>query len=317
VAKADILRRENGGWYVLEVKSSFSDDTGELPELIADLAYGVLVFRRAGFPVTKASLVLLSEDYRFGGGPDRLFDIVDATADVLTRATGFEAAADSVAAALVRDAPPAPVLVPACRDCPYFEDRCLGAGLAHTVLEIPGLHAKKLKRLSDDGIIDLACIPDDLSLNNRQQRAIDAMISGRVAIHPALGFALSMISWPCHYLDFETVATVLPLYEGHGCHQQVLTQFSVHHRDAIDTKYRRSEYLADASRDCQRELAEALIAALGTDGSIIVYSGFEKTRIKALRAAFPDLKGPLGAILDRLVDLLAFVSDYVYHPDFK
>jgi len=70
VAKADILRRQNVGWHVLEVKSSFSD-TGSINELIDDLAYTVMVFRRAGFSVAKASLVLLSRGYRFGDSPDR------------------------------------------------------------------------------------------------------------------------------------------------------------------------------------------------------------------------------------------------------
>ncbi len=42
-----------------------------------------------------------------------------------------------------------------------------------------------------------------------------------------------------------------------------------------------------------------------------------KTRIKALRAAFPDLAEPLDAILGRLADLLFYVTEFVYHPDFK
>src|SRR5580658_3714957 len=58
IAKADILRRLTGAWHVLEVKSRFSD--GKLGELVNDLAYTVMVFKRAGLPVTQASLILLS-----------------------------------------------------------------------------------------------------------------------------------------------------------------------------------------------------------------------------------------------------------------
>src|SRR5207253_1184850 len=78
-----------------------------------------------------------------------------------------------------------------------------------------------------------------------------------------------------------------------------------------------SEYLADAAKDCQRDVAEALIAALGAEGAIMVYSGFEKTRIKALRDGFPDLSAPLDAILGRLVDLLSYITEYVSHPEFR
>ncbi len=48
------------------------------------------------------------------------------------------------------------------------------------------------------------------------------------------------------------------------------------------------------------KLAEKLIAALGQQGTILVYSSFEKTRIRALKTAYPDLAGPLEAILERV-----------------
>src|SRR6185437_6475289 len=75
-AHADILTREQGGWHVLEVKSSFSDSSS-LKDLIADLAYTVFVLRRCGVLVNSASLVLLSRGFRFGDNPDRLFEIID------------------------------------------------------------------------------------------------------------------------------------------------------------------------------------------------------------------------------------------------
>jgi hypothetical protein len=316
VAKADILQRQNGAWHLLEVKSRFSD-TGNIQELVDDLAYTTMVCERAGLPVAKASLALLSRRYRFGDDVDHLFEILHKTGDVLARVAKFEGVADLYAKALFHGTRPTPLLGSACRDCPFFHDKCLSARLAHTVLELPGLHHKKLMRLSAEGIIDLSCVPDDLNLNARQERAKSSALSGKPFVDAGLGKALSEIVWPCHYLDFETVATVLPLYNGHGCHQQVLTQFSVHHRDSVDAAAHHSEYLADAAKDCQKELAEALIRALGQNGSVIVYSGFEKTRIKALQDDFPELAAPLETILGRLVDLRSLIADYVYHPEFQ
>ena len=317
VAKADILRRENGGWHVLEVKSSFPD-TRKFNELVDDLAYTVMVLKRAGLPVTKASLVLLSRNYRFGqADPEHLFKVVDATEDVQARAEEFDGAADSVGKSLLADDAPVPVLVAACRSCPFFAEECLGAGIEHTVLELPRLHHRKLSQLSAAGIIDLSSVPQDLTLNEVQHRVREAALSGETFVDSALSEILESIEWPCHYLDFETVATVLPLHEGIGCHQQVLTQFSIHHRNSIQGETHHSEYLADASRDCQRELAETLITVLDQQGSIIVYSHFEKTRIGALRDAFADLADPLQAILNRLVDLCAVITKHVYHPRFR
>ena len=113
------------------------------------------------------------------------------------------------------------------------------------------------------------------------------------------------------------MATFLPLYERHGCHRQVVTQFSIHHRDAPGAEPRHSEYLADPSRDCERELAETLIGQAGDRGSIVVYSGFERARITDLSSAFPDLADRLQAILGRLKDLLRVIEEHVCHPDFR
>ena len=316
VAKADILTRMNGAWHLLEVKSSFAGKDKVKGELIDDIAYTAMVFKRAGHPLAKTSIVQLSRNFGFGDGVERLFEITDTTKEVTARVVEFEKAADSVAQALFADTPPTPSLVSACRACSFF-DECLGSGVAHTVFELPGLHHTKLKRLSADGIIDLSSVPEDLQLNDRQERAKYAALSGNTVVDQALNAALDAFAWPCHYLDFETVATVLPVYTGHGCHRQVLTQFSIHHRDNIDSDCRHSEYLADAKKDCERELAETLIEKLGNHGSIVVYSQFEQTRIKALQTAFPDLAAPLQAIIERLKNLLPVVEDYVYHPDFR
>lgn len=59
-----------------------------------------------------------------------------------------------------------------------------------------------------------------------------------------------------------------------------------------------------------------MIDKLGDRGSIVVYSQFEETRIKALRDSFPDLAPALKAIIDRIKNLLPVVEDHVYHPKF-
>jgi hypothetical protein len=316
MARADIITRRDGAWHLLGVKSSFSD-TGNLAELTLDVAYTVLVSERAGFPFETISLMLLSREYRFGDGPERLFETVDVSAQVRDRLKEFRGSAEKIAEALLSGTRPKPVLVSTCRSCTYFESKCLGKGLESTVLDLPALHHTKLKRLSTAGIVDLSQVPGDLELNERQERAKYSALSGNVVIETSLGEALKSIVWPCYYLDFETVASVMPLYEGHGCHQQVLTQFSIHYRKGPERELRHSEYLAEASRESERELAETLIQVLGASGSVMVYSHFEKTRIADLKKRFSDLAPQLQRILDRLVDLMPIVQDHVYHPEFR
>ena len=76
--------------------------------------YTVMVFRRAGLTVAQASLVLLSRNFCFGDGPERLFETVGVTGDVMQRVARFDGVADTIGEALLREDPPAPALVSAC-----------------------------------------------------------------------------------------------------------------------------------------------------------------------------------------------------------
>ncbi len=315
-ARADILTREDGHWHLLEVKSSFSDKD-DLKPLIIDVAYTAAVLRRKGIPIAQVSLLLLSRGYRKGDSVEKLFDAVDVTEKALAKAEEFIQMADGVVVEVLGEERPKAVLASACRDCDFFEDHCLGMGVKHTVLELPGLHYKKLNTLSAAGIVNLEQVPDSMELNDVQLRAKESALAETIFVSSGLGSSLNAVSWPCHYLDFETVATVLPLYNGGACHEQVVTQFSIHHKASPDADATHSEFLADPSKNCERELAEALIAALEDNGSIIVYSNFEEKRIRGLMAKFPDLEVKLQAILNRLVDLHPIVKENVYHPAFK
>lgn len=55
VAKADILRRDGSAWRLLEAKSSFSN-TPSISDLVDDLAYTTMIFRRAGVKISNRLL---------------------------------------------------------------------------------------------------------------------------------------------------------------------------------------------------------------------------------------------------------------------
>ena len=315
-ATVDILSRDGNGWTVIAVKSSFSDKK-KLDDYVDALAYPAMVLRRAGVPVSRSTLLLLSRDYRRGDPAAQLFVPVDKTGEVDERAQVFEQQADALAAAVLADDPPPPTLNPACWGCDFFESSCLGHGRGHTVVELPKLHATRKTALCTQGVIDIADIPDDLKRNPVQQRAKGAMESGEITVEAeGLAAELAALEWPCHYLDFETVNTTLPLYDGYACHAQVVTQFSVHHRGTPDAEPSHSEFLARAEESQERTLAEYLIQVLGGRGAIIVYGNFEQQRINDLAARLPDLAQPLTETLDRLVDFEKIIKEHVYHPAF-
>ena len=70
-------------------------------------------------------------------------------------------------------------------------------------------------------------------------------------------------------------------------------------------------------RDCRRELAEGLIRDLKGEGSILIYTSYERTVLRNLIGWLPDLGGELHSLIGRLVDLEAIIKNNYYHPDFK
>ncbi len=49
---------------------------------------------------------------------------------------------------------------------------------------------------------------------------------------------------------------------------------------------------------------------------VVMYTPFERTRIRDLQKAVPHLAEPLKDLESRLIDLHPVIRDYVYHPDF-
>jgi hypothetical protein len=77
------------------------------------------------------------------------------------------------------------------------------------------------------------------------------------------------------------------------------------------------EFLADGVNDPRRQFAETLIDALAcSDDPIIVYSAYERTRLRELAADFPDLSTALNALIARLSDLLPIVRSAIYFREF-
>lgn len=124
------------------------------------------------------------------------------------------------------------------------------------------------------------------------------------------------MSWPAYYLDFETVMTAIPLYPDIAPYTQIPTQYSIHVCSKPGDITNHSEYLADPSKDCRRELARKLLYDLRGKGSIIAYGNFEKVVINSLAELYPDLSEKLQDLTSRMVDLEGIIRKNFYHPDF-
>lgn len=316
-ARADWIRRVKGGWVIGEIKSSLFAEDGPKDEHLDDLAYTVMVARRAGLPVKVCELVFMNRDWRLGMPDPDLFVVTDHTVDVLPIADEFNRMWDQIAPLLLRRSKPSPRWCWECRDCEFFADRCVGVGISDPIFQLPRLRENKFTELTAMGVTRVAAIPSDFKLSESQQRTATAIRTKSPRIDAAeIRSALNSLEWPIGYLDFETLMTAVPLYPNVAPHEQLVTQYSLHVETSPGSELAHREYLADHSRDCREELATKLIRDTGECRLIVVYSSFEKTMIRGLANLLPTHEPELAGLEAKLFDLEPVVRKGLVHTDF-
>jgi len=317
----DVLARlPSGGWQLVEVKSTASVKKQHL----ADAAIQLWVLRGAGVDVRQAGVLTLSRDYVYPGGDydlQQLFALHDLTDDLLDMQADIAPNVAALHAVIKHPEPPTIPIGLHCKkpyECPFLADCSQGVTFPqHPVTELPGIGSTSAEAWAEKGVIELSDIPVAWRLNERQRRALDCTLNDRIWLSPQLADALREPRFPIHHLDFETTMPGLPRWANTRPFDQLPTQFSDHIEQA-DGTVQHVEFIHSATTDPRRPLAERLLVALGgDDGSIAIYTSFEKTVIRGLAGACPDLADELLALLDRCWDLKKVIDRNIYHPAFR
>jgi hypothetical protein len=98
--------------------------------------------------------------------------------------------------------------------------------------------------------------------------------------------------------------------------EQAAAQVSYHEQQA-DGTYTHAAFLAEGSEDARPPLARAMVDATANADRVVMYTSFEKTRIRSLQQTVPSLRPELEALEAKLIDLHPVIRDHVYHPDFQ
>ena len=77
------------------------------------------------------------------------------------------------------------------------------------------------------------------------------------------------------------------------------------------------EYLCEEDKDPREEFASTLIEGLGENGTIFIYTTYEKGVLNGVIEHLPQYQEQLLAIIDRFKDLHATIRRCFYHPDFQ
>jgi len=130
---------------------------------------------------------------------------------------------------------------------------------------------------------------------------------------------IKSLKYPLYFMDFETYATAIPLYDNLKPYQAIPFQFSVHVIKKEGDKPIHYSFIASGKDDSRPAFAEELKKALGKEGTILAYyQSFEKSRLKDLAEFFPEYAKWVESVLGRMIDIYdPFKNFAYYHPSQK
>jgi predicted RecB family nuclease len=319
VVRTDILaRRPRGGWRLVEVKAS--TEVKEHHPYDVGIQHYVL---KAAHIEASPCLMHLNRDYVYNGREydlGRLFKIHELKPEIeKVRGQLPEMIRQQ---RLVLSLPDQPEIEPGpqCKDpvrCEFY-DYCNTELPEEHIQLLPGISSIKVNQLAAKGIISVHDIPAEFPLSERQRRASRCVQTQTPYFAKGLKEAISQLTYPLYFMDFETLNPALPRFAGMSPYDPIPFQWSVHVRKTPGGRPEHNEFLAEDESDPRLLFLTSLLEVLGPKGHVIVYNrGFESQRLKELADWLPEYAGRIAQVRARLWDLLDAVRKNVYHPRFR
>lgn len=318
-SRLDVLKSVNDReWDLIEVKSSTS---------VKEVNYHDVAFQRqccqdAGLMIRSCFLACINNKYIRHGeiNPQEFFTIHDISEEVAMACAGIRDRVGEMLDIIGKMTCPEMKIGPHCSDpypCPLTD--CWEGLPEHNVFTLY-YGGKKSHELYRSGILDIAQIPAAYKLNDKQRIQCQCVIKGTTFVEkePIRQF-LAGLEYPLYYLDFETISTAIPLFDGTRPYQNIPFQFSLHVREAPGSELRQYSFLAEGRQDPRPALLASLSRLIGGRGSVVAYNkSFEEGVLKDLGNAFPGYAGWTESVISRLADLIVpFRSFHYYHPSQK
>jgi hypothetical protein len=290
-----------------EIKSS----TQVKPEHITDLAFQAHVLRESGFTVRNVSVVHVNNEYVRKGDiiPEDFCITTDVTEQV--NELGDTTKQNIENALEVLQAPEIPDINPALASSKAFSEwldiyKELSPPQKDSIYELCGLNPKKVGELQAAGISLITAIPDDYRLTPKQHKqVISAKLNQQLITEEPIRELLKTFVYPLYFLDYETLAGVVPPFEGMRPYEQLPFQYSLHIIDSPDSELRHAEYLHREGTNPCRNIAESLREHIGDSGTVVSWNmSFEASCNRTLSEAVPELAEFLQGINDRMQDLM-------------
>ena len=305
----DVLENKGKGVFDLaEIKSS----TTVKPEHIYDLAFQTIVLEKAGLKVGKVAVIHVNNKYERKGEiePTKLAtrtDVTDDVREIIPEVEGkIEEAFEVLKSKTMPDISPRHFKGAGMDEWMEIFHGIKGKPHEDSIYKLCRLQPKDVAWLEDNGIESLKDAPLDAPLNDFQLRQIEAVRSGeqKVDKEEIKGF-LGSLEYPLYFFDYETMAGVIPAFDGYRPYQQAPFQYSLHILEKPGGELKHKEYLHTEKSDPIPSLLKQMQEDFGPKGNVISwYMAFEKSRNAEMAKAYPKYEKFLLNLNDRMVDLM-------------
>lgn len=321
--RSDIIKQnpKTGEWDIYEVKSST-----EIKEIhLVDLAFQKICFEEADIKIDKLHIVYVNNKYIRQGGinSEEFLCCTDVTSKVIDLIEQVGIDIQLAHKVLENKGEPEVMILKQCHS-PYvcgFKDYCWKHIPEDSIYDIAGsLTREKLELLLNKGIIEIKDVPAGMVTKPNGLRHLNAVKTEKVFIDTkAIKKELSMLEYPLYFLDYETFAPAIPLFDGYKPYQRVVFQYSLHIKRSPLAELEHYEYLNREIKDPTNELAESLFNVVGQEGSFISWNkSFEMGCNSEMGTRCEKYADFLNSVNGRMYDLMqCFKKGYYVHKDFK
>ena len=311
----DILKKNGDKYEIYEVKSST-----KLKDIyINDASYQYYVLTSLGLNVTKCSIVIINTDY-IRKGPielDKLFIKQDITNDVIELQETVKKNINEINEYLKNELEPKEDIDIKCftpYSCPFFK-YCTKHLPENNVFNLANMKYNTKIELYKNGLYSYEdLLKQDINDKYKQQIEYELYDKKDYIDKNKIKEFLNTLSYPLYFLDFETIAPPIPLYDGTSPFDKIPFQYSLHYIEQEEGKLLHKEFLAEPNLDPRRHLAEQLVKDIPKNVCVLAYNmSFEKSVINKLAKLYPDLQEHLMNIYNNIKDLMIpFKNRYYY-----
>lgn len=302
-----------------EIKSG----TSVKQENIYDLAFQTIVLEKCGYEVNNIAVVTANSEYVRNGeiNIEELCNVTEVTDEVREELPEIKILIQDAIGVINQKEMPE-LSVPTSEDGDIYSWLDLFAifneiepgsifDLCWPKQKIADLHAMGIKNLVD--------IPNDFPLSKKQVFQVTAAKTNEVSIdEKEIRQCLSKYQFPLYFLDYETMASVIPPFDGMRPYQQYPFQYSLHIMRTPGAELEHYSYLHRDNTDPTPKLSEKLASEIGDSGTVLTWNqSFEKGCNDRMGQLAPKFKKFYKQLNDRIDDLcIPFKNNHYVHKDF-